>query len=210
MVTIQTFVIGPLQTNCYVIQENSKAIIIDPGFEEAVGIAQELNKKGISTKYILITHSHFDHVGWAQEVRDLTGAEIVMHKKSKDILDVFLQVGQEWGLKMGAIKRATMYATEGDTFTIGTTKLELIHTPGHSPDGLCFYLRDQGTLFSGDTLFQFSVGRTDLPFGDWNELEESIKNKLYTLPENTKVLPGHGPTTQIGIEKKNNPFVNDK
>jgi glyoxylase-like metal-dependent hydrolase (beta-lactamase superfamily II) len=198
---IRTLTVGPLMTNCYVLVSAGEAIVVDPGWE-AERILAELS--GLKVLRIVATHAHFDHVSAVEELRDRTGAEFVMHRADLVLLDVVEEMARRFGLEVRR-PRPDGFVEDRDELRFGDSTFRVLHTPGHSPGSICLH---QGlVLLSGDTLFNGSVGRTDFIGGSFEELERSIRNKIYTLDENTLVYPGHGPITTVGTEKRFNPFV---
>lgn len=185
----------------------NEALVIDPA-AETERIFKEAKNRGYRIKYIVNTHSHIDHIMGNRRMKDLTGAEIVIHEKdamalihqSPSMLEMF---------RAEPSPPADITVRDKDLITIGETSLQVIHTPGHSPGGICLYL--DGMVFTGDTLFVGAVGRTDFPGCSWEALESSIRNKLYTLPGETVVFPGHNygtrPTSTIQQEKRHNAYV---
>ncbi|MCS7094985.1 MAG: MBL fold metallo-hydrolase [Thaumarchaeota archaeon] len=198
---VDTLTVGPLGTNCYVISRNGKAVILDPGWEADRIFGAMGNLK---VTRLLATHGHFDHIGAVEELREKTGVEFYIHRLDAELLDVAVQHAKLFGLEIRS-PRPDGYLEEGEEIELDDRKLRVIHTPGHSPGSVC--LRAEFTLFSGDTLFMGSVGRTDITGGDFNQLMSSIRRKLYVLDDATIVYPGHGPATTIGFEKRFNPFV---
>lgn len=195
---------GMLSSNCYIIGDNGEAVIIDPGVESSE-ILDNVKGLGLEVKYILLTHSHIDHICYMSEVRESTGAKIVIHEKDAVNLSSSWHNGSAlFGLdkKFGS---PDMMVKDGDTINIGGLTLEIIHTPGHTPGGIC--IKAEENLFTGDTLFRMSIGRTDLGNGDYNELMDSIKGKLMKLDDDIIVYPGHGASTTIGEERNKNPFI---
>lgn len=183
--------LGMYGTNCYIVGSNKtkEGMIIDPG-DEAGTILQTATKGGLNIKLIAITHGHMDHTGAVEDVRKATGASVAIHKADAEDLVRVLPTDR--------------LLNGGEKITIGDLNFEVIHTPGHSPGGICFY--GKGALFCGDTLFQGSIGRTDLG-GNYNQLMDNIFKKLMVLPDETIVFPGHGPETTIGDERRSNPFL---
>ncbi len=209
---IHSHIIGPLQTNCYVIidKATTDAIMIDPGYLTAIDLATKLAKSGVVLKYIIITHTHPDHLGWAEEVAKVSEAEIILHENSEAVIDTYMELARNWGLPVGD-KPSNWKSVKGKTsLHFGSATFKILHTPGHSPDSISIYSKKENIVFTGDTLFQSSVGRADLPFGDWSQLVTSISDVLYNLPDDTVVYPGHGPRTTIGVEKRENMFVRAK
>lgn len=199
--------VGPLQVNCYVVgcERTREAVVIDPG-DESGRIAELLAKRGLRLKAILLTHAHFDHLGAARELRALTGAEVVVGAGEEPLLGHLAE--QAAFFRMPTVEHPGPVRTvaDGDVIAVGRLRLEVIATPGHSPGGISLYLREAGVVFSGDTLFWGSVGRTDLPGSDHAALLRSLRSALGALPDETRVLPGHEEETTIGLEKEQNPF----
>lgn len=198
--------LGIYQANCYILyDENTKeTAVIDPGgdFPE---IKSFIEDNGLKVKYIIITHGHGDHIGALRELKDYTDAVVCIHKEDNEMLrNSSMNYTAEMGYPPVEMS-ADRLLSGGDELMLGDTKLSIIHTPGHSLGGVCIYC--EGSLFSGDTLFACSIGRTDLAGGSLDEIIASIKGKLLTLPDDTAVYPGHGPSSTILIEKKRNPFL---
>lgn len=202
----QLVIVGPLETNCYLFfcPETRECAVIDPGAEaeQIFPLITHLNLKPV---VILNTHGHVDHTGANVEIKDRYRTPIAMHQADLPLLEENIQL--EFGLMLGAkpAPRPDRLLVDGDEVRVGQTSLKVIHTPGHSPGSVCFYT--PGILFSGDTLFCGGVGRTDLPGGSWKDLIRSLRTRVLTCPDDTVVLPGHGPRTTIGEEKENNPFL---
>ena len=202
----QLVVVGPLETNCYLFfcPESLECAIIDPG-AEAERIFPLITSLELKPVIILNTHGHVDHTGANVEIKERYKVPIAMHSADLPFLEESLQL--EFGLLLGArpTPRPDRLLSDGDRIKIGQLDLQVIHTPGHSPGSVCFYT--PGLLFSGDTLFCGGLGRTDLPGGSWKDLAASLRSRILTYPEETLVLPGHGPQTTIGEEKESNPFL---
>jgi hydroxyacylglutathione hydrolase len=208
---VKMLMLGALGTNCYVVwdEETKKAIVIDPAFStEAEGkktVLQLIETNGLDAKYVINTHGHADHSSGNGVVKKATGALILIHELDAPLLGVS---EQEW-VSMFGIRLTSPPADEtlheGDTITIGTVRLSVLHTPGHTPGGIS--LIGTNCVFVDDTLFNGSIGRTDFPGGSYKQIINSIKQKLATLPDNYTVYPGHGSTTTIAEEKRNNPFL---
>lgn len=198
---------GPLACNCYVVGDpaTKEAIIIDPG-DEADLIASSLAERELTVTAIVATHAHFDHVVAAARLRELTGAPFYLHRDDGPILDWLQESGRLFlGLDLGPPPDVDREASEGEILMAGGTRLEVLHTPGHSPGSISLVANT--AVFSGDTLFAGSIGRTDLPGGDTDALVSAVHNKLFGLEDELPVYPGHGPATTLGEEKRFNPFV---
>lgn len=203
---VETLIVGPLFSNCYIIWDDSEKIgaIIDPG-DDAEIILETVKRLGIKIKYILATHGHFDHVGAVSQLKKELNVEFLSHKDDLFFIEDGENAARRWGIIIKQPPNPDRYIEEGDKIEIGNISLMVIYTPGHSPGGVSF-LYDK-MIFSGDTLFQGSIGRTDFRKGSFEDLKKSIKNRLYTLPDDTIVYTGHGPITTIGDEKRFNAFV---
>lgn len=203
------FEVGPLACNCYIVGDatTNEAIVIDPGGDAEV-LATALRDKNLRVTAIVATHAHFDHLIAAESLRSLTGAPFYMHDADRPLLDWYGESGRMFlGLDLGPPPEVDTAAGEGDTLAAGAVELRVIHTPGHSPGSIT--LTAPGTIFSGDTLFAGSIGRSDLPGGDTRTLLGAIKEKLFSFDDDARVYPGHGPSTTIGEEKASNPFVGE-
>jgi glyoxylase-like metal-dependent hydrolase (beta-lactamase superfamily II) len=200
--------VGALGCNCSILGDevSREAIVIDPGDE--IGRIQKLiAKHGLTVKMIVITHAHIDHIGGAQKLRALTGAPVYMHEDDSFLADQ-LAVQAGWlGMETPENPGIDVPLHEGDVLRAGSLAADVLHTPGHTPGSVSLYLPLEKRVIAGDTLFEGSIGRTDLPGGNTPQIMRSIRGKLYTLPEETLVIPGHGGTTSIGEEKRTNPFV---
>jgi len=206
---IKRLVVGPLQVNCFVIadEKTGESMVIDPG-DEPDRIMDIVKENNLKVKYIVCTHAHFDHVGAITDIKKETGAKIVVHKDEREIYEGARDQAAFWGYELEPLPEPDVFVAEGDKLGIGDLKFEIIHTPGHSPGGICLYCENEKVVFTGDTLFAGSVGRTDFHGGDMNKLKKSFV-RLMALPEDAKVYPGHGPLSLIGHEKKNN-FFNEE
>jgi len=195
---------GMFGSNSYMLIDKSEAVLIDAGVptKDVLGV---LHKSKAKLKYILLTHGHIDHICTVDDIRESTNAHVLIHEKDSECLINGERNLSSSFMKPYAYKKADQELTDGEDVVFGSTKIRVIYTPGHSKGGCCFLVGDM--LFSGDTLFLSSIGRTDLYGGDFKELISSIKEKLLVLPEDTKVYPGHGNDTTIGIEIRNNPFL---
>jgi glyoxylase-like metal-dependent hydrolase (beta-lactamase superfamily II) len=209
-----SFPVGSYQCNCSILfsEKTREAIIIDPGNDHEM-ILRKIKDLDINVKKLLHTHAHFDHIGRSTEVAKATGATMHLHKGDQFLYDMLPQQALFFGQKVGTPKPLDALIQDGETFSFEDeeikTFLTTLHTPGHTPGSCCFYSEyfDQPMLLAGDTLFQQSIGRTDLPGGDGRLIIKSIKERLLTLPEETNVIAGHGPATNIYAEKKFNPFL---
>jgi hydroxyacylglutathione hydrolase len=181
--------VGPYQANCYILGCNKtrSGVVIDPG-DEALRIVKEVSRSGLNIKYIVITHGHPDHTGAAKELKGIIKAPVWIHRLDSRGLD-FPPDGT---------------LVDGQEIEVGTYRIKVIHTPGHSPGGVCFHA--PGAVFTGDTLFAGSVGRTDFPGGDYRRLIAGVKGKIFPLGDDLRVYPGHGPASSIGQERLRNPF----
>jgi glyoxylase-like metal-dependent hydrolase (beta-lactamase superfamily II) len=198
---------GMCQTNCYFLyrEGSSDVIFIDPA-DSGKYIVEKLKEKGFEIKAILLTHGHFDHIMGCNEMRDLTGAKIYAPAPEKVLLnDAYVNVSAQWARPYTL--DADEYFEDGQILDFGFVKCKCIITPGHTIGSSCFYFEEDKILVCGDTLFYESVGRTDLPTGSMSKQVRSIKEKLFTLPDDTRVYPGHGISTDIAHEKENNPCV---
>ncbi len=203
-----TFPVGPLDVNCYILgcEKTNEAIVIDAG-GDSNKIVDFLNEKSLKLKYILCTHSHFDHISGNFDLKNSTGADILIHKNEADSITNISSSAMLFGINIKNSPPADKLLEHGSVIEVGEEiVLDTLHTPGHSLGSSSFILRGYPVVFVGDTLFAGSIGRTDLPGGDYNTLIKSVKEHLFTLPDNTKAFPGHGPETTIGYEKKYNPF----
>jgi len=201
---IKKFVVGPLECNCYlIVDEHSKeALVIDPG-DEPDRIIDFIHENSLHIKHIVCTHAHFDHVGALSDIKQETGASIIIHQEEQEIYRNTREQAVLWGFEVDDLPEPDMFVSEGSELEIGGLRFKILHTPGHSPGGICLF--GEGVLITGDTLFAGSVGRTDLFGGKLDTLKDSFK-RLMSLPDQTEILPGHGPETTIGKEKKENFF----
>jgi glyoxylase-like metal-dependent hydrolase (beta-lactamase superfamily II) len=202
--------VGPLACNCYIVgdPETKEAIVIDPG-GDADELAEVIAQQGLTVTALIATHAHFDHVIAAARLRELTGAPFYLHAADKPVLEWMEESGRMFlGIELGPPPEVDTTASEGDVLTAGSARLQVIHTPGHSPGSIS--LLGQDVLFSGDTLFAGSIGRTDLPGGDGRALVTAVKSKLFALDLSLPVHPGHGPSTTLEHERTTNPFVGER
>ena len=202
---VKKLAVGPFASNCYIVgSESSKeGMIIDTG-ADAEKILKNVKDLELSIKLIVLTHGHIDHITALKEVKEATGAEVAVHTdEAKSLSGESLST--IFGLSYPPPPPPDRLLKDGDSIDIGDLHFSVLHTPGHSSGGIC--LLGQGIVFTGDTLFNFGIGRYDLPGGNYAQLMKNIHTKLMTLPDNTVVCPGHGPDTTIGAERQGNPFL---
>ncbi len=203
---LETLLTGPLQVNCYLMgcETTRKAAVIDPGgnVEQILGL---LEKHQLQLQMLINTHGHFDHIGGNKQLLEVTSAELILHEADSTLLKKAAEHAAGFGLNAELSPPAQRLLQGGERLQLGELLIEVIHTPGHTPGGICLRIEDQ--LFVGDTLFAGSIGRTDLPGGDHQQLLDSIQGQLLDLPDGVIVYPGHGPATTIGREKLYNPFL---
>lgn len=204
---IQNFVLGMVGTNCYLVvnEEEKQCILIDPAVYSGE-IAEQIRREGLDLRAILLTHGHFDHImgidGFRKEFPEIP---VYAHREEEALLkDASMNASLEFGRQYTFSGAA--YAEDGDVLDLAGMQFRVIHTPGHTIGGCCYYLPEEKVLFSGDTLFRESIGRTDFPTGNSSQLMRSVRKKLFTLPEDTVVYPGHMEATTIGDELKYNPY----
>ncbi len=204
---VEQYCVGQVQTNCYfaINEETQEVLIVDPG-DSAAFLAEKIKQKELKPQAVLLTHGHFDHAMAAKELADIFGVKIYAHEAEQETL-------KQSGLNAsGMIGRrdsyhADVFVKDGEVLNLAGMELKVLHTPGHTEGGCCYYAEKEQVLFSGDTLFCQSVGRTDFPRGSMSQLIRSIKEKLLPLPNTVKVYPGHMGVTTIGIERSSNPFI---
>lgn len=204
-----TFPVGPLQCNCSIIccPESKEAAVIDPG-GDIDKIIEFCKSKGYTIKYLLHTHAHFDHVAGARALKEKTGAKICLHKEDQWLYDNLEKQGRLFGFQFDDVLPIDHYLEDEEEIALGNLKTKVIYTPGHTPGSSCFSIADKESyLFAGDTLFQGSIGRTDLWGGSFEQIIKSIKTRLFELDDSTEVITGHGPSTSIWSERRENPFV---
>ncbi len=203
--TIQSFAVMPFDENCYVVSdETGEGVVIDPG-GMAKQILAYIREAKLSIVAVLNTHGHCDHIGANDEIRDETGAPLYIHREDAAMIsDMKLNLSAFMGFRVMS-RPAEQLLSEGDKITFGQSELEVLHTPGHTKGGVCFV--GEGVAFTGDTLFAGSIGRSDFPGGSERDLIGNIKKKLLALPDETKVYSGHGPSSEIGWERKCNPYL---
>jgi hydroxyacylglutathione hydrolase len=200
--------VGVLQCNCSVFgdEQTREGLVVDPGddIEDVLAVVQ---KHGLTVKAIVITHAHIDHIGGAHKMKAATGAPVYMNVNDSE-LQKMLDVQAAWlGMRPPAPVEIDAAAKDGDRLVVGTSEVHVLHTPGHTQGSISLWMPAEGKVVAGDTLFRDSIGRTDLPGGDGRQILRSIHDKLMPLPDETIVVPGHGPNTTIGREKRMNPFL---
>ncbi len=206
---LRRFAVGPFVSNCYIIgsEETKQGLVVDPGGDSKL-ILQEIKNLGLDIKLIVLTHAHIDHAGALKEVKETTGAGVAIHvDDAKSLRMMGHSLSAPLRLFYPAPPSADRLLEDGDSIDIGDLHFKVIHTPGHTPGGIC--LLGEGVLFTGDTLFNQSIGRSDLPGGSHSKLMKAIQSKLMALPDNIIVYPGHGPETTIGDERRHNPFLTE-
>jgi glyoxylase-like metal-dependent hydrolase (beta-lactamase superfamily II) len=210
MITIKRFEFNPFRENTYVLSDDTgECLIVDPGCQEPEEqdlLLDHLEKNDLEPVKMVNTHCHIDHILGTAFLHDQFKLPFLIHPEEKPLLKASIAQGEFFGLKVQTPPEPTGFLNEGDTVTFGDSMFEVIHIPGHSPGGIVLLNREQQCMITGDVLFQGSIGRTDLPGGDFDSLVNSIREKLLTLNPEIKVYPGHGPDTTIGIEKQSNPF----
>ena len=204
---ITVLTVGPVCTNCYIINRegSTTCVVVDPG-EEAEKIASQIKRKGLSCEGILLTHGHFDHITGVSELLSLVGGKVYACEKERELLmnpqlNASSMVGHEVALEPEILLR------DGQCLEVADMTFRVIHTPGHTKGGCCYYAEEDKVPFSGDTIFMESIGRTDLPTGNSGELLDSVRNKVLTLPDDVRIYPGHGPETTVSYEAANNPYA---
>jgi hydroxyacylglutathione hydrolase len=204
-VIIEKLVVGPLATNCYIVGDDSsrKGVIIDPGADEK-RIIKRADELSLDIKLILLTHGHIDHTGALKKLKNAIGVEVAVHADDADLAG-YRSSGSIFGLFYPSPPPPDRLLKDNEILDIGGMHFRVLHTPGHTPGGICLLVN--GALFSGDTLFKFGIGRSDLPGGNHSRLLESIRSRLLVLDDAVVVYPGHGENTTIANERKSNPFL---
>ncbi|XUX01370.1 MAG: MBL fold metallo-hydrolase [Dehalogenimonas sp.] len=202
---IECLVVGPIEANCYIVadEKTKEGMIIDPG-EDAEDIVHRVKELGLKIQYIILTHSHFDHVAGTTSVKKATGARLVVHEADSSSLNNSM-LARLAGCTHQPVPEPDLLLKGWEDLSIGELHFTVLNVPGHTPGGIALYGQD--VVFTGDTLFQGSIGRTDLPGGEYDQIIDNINRRLMILDDAVKVYPGHGEPTTIGFERKNNPFL---
>jgi hydroxyacylglutathione hydrolase len=205
---LETFPVGPLRCNCTILGDEvtHEAMVVDPG-DNIPEILSRLQKHGLTLRQIVVTHAHIDHVGGAARLRKLTGAPVVMNQQDLELLGMMEMQAGWLGVPTPEVAPPDASAEDGSAIGLPALPAQVLHTPGHTQGSICLFFPDQHLLIAGDTLFAGSIGRTDLPGGNGQQILRSLRERLLVLPESTRVLPGHGPETTIGEERQSNPFL---
>ena len=211
MIKVEKFVVNPLGENSFIVSDDTgECIFIDPGFyyeEEHQEIRDYIKENGLKPIKITNTHCHFDHIMGVEFIRHEFGIPFHAHSEDSFWVNKAVEQAEMFGFEMNTVAPIDNYLVENEYVEFGNSKLKIIHVPGHSPGHVVFYSETEKKLIAGDVLFYGSIGRTDLPGGNYESLISNIKNKLFALPGDTVVYCGHGPETNLGFEKKNNPFL---
>lgn len=208
---IVKFTFSPFQENTYILYDNTKqCVIIDPGCydeNERRRLVEFIESRELNPVRLLNTHGHLDHIFGNKFVAEKYNLQVESHKDEQQVIEYSTIAAQSYGLQLEQSPRISVFWDEGDSITFGDSELKVFFTPGHSPASISFYSEKDNFIIGGDVLFRLSIGRTDLPGGNFETLSHSIKTKFYTLPDETKVYSGHGEVTTVGYEKQHNPFV---
>ena len=202
---LKMLVVGAIQANCYILgcERTKQAAVIDPG-DDVDKILVALAKDHLRCVQIINTHGHFDHTGGNKRLKEVTGAQLIIHRADAPMIENQASSGGMWGMKVENSPPPDRYVEEGDLITFGDVSLKVLHTPGHSEGGIS--LVTEKMVFVGDTLFAGSIGRTDFPGGDYEGLLQNVQKKIFTLGDDVLIYPGHGPKTTVGRERRSNPF----
>ncbi|MFZ0339153.1 MAG: MBL fold metallo-hydrolase [Terracidiphilus sp.] len=205
---LESFPVGPLACNCTILgdEESREAIVIDPG-DDVARIYKRLTERSLRLKEIIVTHAHIDHVGGAIKLKKLTGAPILLNESDLPLLAMIDTQAVWLGVRPPEVAQPDGGLTDGQVVGLEHYPAQVLHTPGHTQGSICLHFAPLKLLVAGDTLFAGSIGRTDLPGGNFDQIMDSLHSRLMALPDETKVLPGHGPVTTIGAERRGNPFL---
>ena len=211
MINILSFTFGPFQENTYILfDETKKGVIIDPGCSSSLerkGLLDTIADEGIELVHLLNTHCHLDHIAGNYIINEKFNLPLTMHKPDIPTLYMAPKSAELYGIPLTPSPEPEVFIDEGDSIKFGNSELKVLFTPGHAPGHVVFYNEEQNFLIAGDTVFQRSIGRTDLPGGDHDTLIQSIKDKILTLPDNTIIYSGHGPSTTVVEERMENPYL---
>ncbi|MDP2723066.1 MAG: MBL fold metallo-hydrolase [Bacteroidales bacterium] len=211
MTKVKQFTFNPFQVNTYILSdETGECAIIDPGMntpKEEQELSEYIKDQNLKPVLLLNTHTHIDHIAGNEYVQKTYQLPLQAHRESEIFLREAMTHAAVFGIHLEHVTPIEVFLAEGDRVTFGNTTMQILYTPGHAAGSVCFYVPESGFVITGDVLFYQSIGRTDLATGDYDLLQESIWKKLFTLPDNTLVYPGHGPHTTVGTEKSTNPFV---
>jgi glyoxylase-like metal-dependent hydrolase (beta-lactamase superfamily II) len=205
---LESFPVGPLACNCTILgdEQTHEAIVIDPG-DEVARIHERLTKAGLKLKQIIVTHAHIDHVGGALKLKKLTAAPILLNENDLPLLAMMDTQAAWLGVRPPEVAPPDAGLADGQIVGLEHYPAQVLHTPGHTQGSICLHFAPLKLLVAGDTLFAGSIGRTDLPGGNFDQIMDSLRSRLMALPDETRVLPGHGPVTTIGAERQGNPFL---
>lgn len=210
MLLVETFPVGSFQCNCSILgcPDTKEAVVIDPGGDHE-RVLEVVRHYDLTVRWIIHTHAHLDHIYETRDVKEAAGGTIALHKDDTFLYDGFAMQAAMFGWRVRPVLPVEHWLSDGESLPFGKRAAEVIHTPGHTPGSCCFRVdsAEGPLLLAGDTLFSRSIGRTDLPGGDFPTIEKSIQQKIYTLDPDTRVIPGHGPRTTVGDEARHNPFV---
>jgi glyoxylase-like metal-dependent hydrolase (beta-lactamase superfamily II) len=208
MLLVESFPVGGFQCNCTVLAcgDTKQAVVVDPGGDPE-RILEIVRHYDLDVKALVHTHAHLDHIAATRDIKEATGAEILLHPGDRWLYDNFAMQANMFGWRVRDVLPVDRELAHEMQVPFGKQEVDVLHTPGHTPGSVCFLARDEDLLIAGDTLFRRSIGRTDLWGGDFNQISASIRERLFALPEDTRVVTGHGPDTTIGDEKLENPFV---
>lgn len=203
----EVIVVGPLSVNCFVMgcERSREGVVVDPGGDVEL-IERTVKEHGLKIHTIINTHGHFDHVGGNREALAVFGARLLIHQNDAPMLAMVSEVARMYGMQGENSPESDAFLTDNMEIVFGDCRLKVLHTPGHTQGGCCLYLENEGKIITGDTLFADSIGRTDLPGGSHEQLLESVRSRLFVLPDHVAAYPGHGPDTTIGHEKQCNPY----